>query len=130
MPSGAERFPTFNPALATIVAVQNAEFPAVVTSFPHTFIVGQYLKFVVPPEYGMIQLNGLTGLIVEVPSASSVRIDINTTGFDTWILPVAPLQSAQAVPAGQVATQFYGANVNILSPLPTFPPYPNPSPPA
>lgn len=128
MPNGAERFPTFNPALATISAVQNAVVPAVVTSFPHTFIVGQYVKFLVPEEYGMTQLNGLTGLILEVPSASAIFIDIDTSMFDAFVVPAVPLQSAQVIPTGQLATQFYGATVNITASIPPFPPYPNPSP--
>ena len=114
MPSGAERFPTFNPALATIDAIQQAETPTVVTSFPHTFTVGQYLNFVIPAEYGMTQLNGKTGLIVEIPSASSVRINIDTTSFDAFVVPGVPLQSAQAIPSGEVATTFYCAFRNVL----------------
>lgn len=124
---GALRFPTFNPAMATITGIQQATKPFVVTSFPHTFIVGQYIKFVIPQEYGMIQLNGLTGLITEVPTASAFQINIDTTQFDAFSVPGVPQQSAQAVPAGQLATQFYGTNVNILFNT-EYPPYPNPSP--
>lgn len=128
MASGAERFPTFNPALATIDAIQQAELPFVVTSFAHTFITGQYIRFLIPDEYGMTQLNNKTALIVDVPTASSVQIDVNTSMFDAFVVPVAPLQSAQAIPSGELATQFYGTNVNITASLPPFPPYPNPSP--
>ncbi len=128
MPSGAERFPTFNAALATIDAIQNAIEPFVVTSFPHTFITGQYISFRIPQEYGMIQLNNITALIIDVPSASSVQINVDTTNFDVFVVPIVPLQSAQAVPSGELATQFYGPNVNVTAFLPPFPPYPNPSP--
>lgn len=128
MPSGAERFPTFNAALATIIAIQQAVEPFVVTSFPHTFIVGQYISFRIPQEYGMTQLDGKTALIINVPSASSVQVNIDTTNFDAFVVPMVPLQSAQAVPSGELATQFYGANVNITASIPPFPPYPNPSP--
>ena len=127
---GALRFPTFNPAMATITGVTKAVGCTVQTAFAHTFIIGQYVKFVIPPEYGMTQLNGLTGLIVFTSSAlpTFFRTDIDTTQFDTFVVPVAPTQSAQAVPSGEVATQFYGANVNITASIPPYPPYPNPSP--
>lgn len=128
MPSGAERFPTFNPALATIAALQQAELPFVVTSFPHTFITGQYVKFVIPEEYGMTQLNGISGLIIDIPTASSIQVDVNTSLFDAFVVPAVPLQSAQVIPTGELATQFYGATVNITASIPPFPPYPNPSP--
>ena len=130
MPSGAQQFPTFNPALATIVGITRAEKAVVQTSFAHTFIEGQYIAFVIPEEYGMTQLNGVTALITFVsPSLPTFfRTDVDTTMFDAFVVPVVQTQSAQAVPSGELATQFYGANVNITASIPPFPPYPNPSP--
>ena len=57
---GALQNPTFNPALATIVSISQATNATVQTDFPHTFIVGQYIKFIIPISYGMIQLNNMT----------------------------------------------------------------------
>ena len=126
---GALRFPTFNADLATIVNVTRNVGCTVQTDFPHTFITGQYVKFVIPQEYGMTQLNGLTGLIVFTSPVLPLffRTNIDSSKFDLFEVPPIPTQSAQAVPAGQLATQFYGANVNILENT-EFPPYPNPSP--
>jgi hypothetical protein len=124
---GALRYPTFNPSMATLAAVQQAVSPVVVTSFPNTFIQGQYVSFVIPQEYGMVQLNGLTGLITNIVSATGFQINIDTSRFDAFVTPAVPTQSAQAIPAGQLATQFYGTNVNILYNT-EYPPYPNPSP--
>ncbi|CAB4127796.1 hypothetical protein UFOVP97_42 [uncultured Caudovirales phage] len=124
---GALQNPTFNPALATIVSISQATNATVQTDFPHTFIVGQYIKFIIPISYGMIQLNNMTGLILSTGTGSSFFIiDIDTTGFDTFTVPANPQQSAQAIPTGELATQFYGANVNVLAT--PYPPYPNPSP--
>jgi hypothetical protein len=140
MPSGAERFPTFNPALATIIGIGDitdhlppfmGPIALVATSFATTFIRGQYVKFLIPAEYGMIQLNGRTGLILFVSNdPASFVVNIDVTNMDPFAVPAAPLQSAQAIPTGELATLFYGATVNIKSPLPPFPPYPNPSSPA
>lgn len=129
MTLGALRFPTFNPAMATITAIFKSENTLVQTSFPHTFIVGQYVRFFIPQEYGMTQLNGLTGLVLTVGNLPSnlFLTNIDSTNFDAFVVPVAPLQSAQVVPSGELATQFYGANVNILDNK-EYPPYPNPSP--
>lgn len=142
MPSGAEQFPTFNPALATITDIIDATdllppfmgpIAFITCTFAVTFIAGQYVKFFIPEEYGMVQLNGRTGLVLFVGTgiiANTFIVDIDVTEFDTFVVPVTPLQSAQVIPTGELATQFYGATVNITASLPPFPPYPNPSPPA
>ncbi len=116
MPSGAERFPTFTPALATITAITRAENAVVQTSFPHTFRVGEYVKLLVPREYGMTQMNNVTGLITFISAQlpDFFRTNINSTAFDAFVVPVNPLQSAQAVPSGEVATTLLGANKNVL----------------
>lgn len=116
MPSGAERFPTFTPALATIVAITNQQNAVVQTSFAHTFLAGEYVQFFIPAEYGMPQMNGVTGLITFVDSTlpTLFRTNVDTTQFDPFVVPAMPLQSAQAVPAGEVATTLLGANKNVL----------------
>ncbi len=128
MTLGALRFPTFNPAMATIIAVQRApDFTIVQTAFDNTFIEGLYIKFLIPEEYGMTQLNGLTGLIVNIDLPDLFTVNIDSINFDAFVVPAIPLQSAQAIPTGELATQFLGANVNILGNK-EYPPYPNPSP--
>jgi len=116
MPSGAELFPTFTPALATITGITRQQFAVVQTSFAHTFLVGQYIKFLIPAEYGMNQLNGKTGLITLVfPAFPDFFVtDIDSSLFDSFVVPAAPLQSAQAVPSGEVATTLLGATKNVL----------------
>lgn len=116
MPSGAERFPTFNPALATITLVSRAESAVVRTAFPHTFRVGDYVKFIIPREYGMTQLNNISGLIVATSEVlpDFFRVNVDTAQFDAFVVPMVPLQSAQVIPTGEVATTFYGAFRNVL----------------
>lgn len=111
---GAERFPTFVPSLATITAFERAENPSFVTAFANTFLVGEYVSFLIPQEYGMVQLNGKTALIIDRPNDVVVQVNIDTTNFDTFTVPLVPTQSAQAIPAGEVATTLLGANKNIL----------------
>ena len=114
MASGADPFPVFTPALATIDAIQNAQQPFVVTSFPHTFLTGESIRFIIPREFGMTQLNEVVANIIDVPTASSLQVDIDTTFFDTFVVPVNPLQCAQAVPVGENALMLTGAFRNVL----------------
>jgi len=115
MPSfGALRFPDFNPAMATITAITKDRFAKVTTAFAHTFGLGQYITFMIPPEYGMSQINGLTGVIVAIPTSSSFLVDIDTNAFDMFVVPVAPTQSAQALPSGELATTYLNATKNVL----------------
>lgn len=66
----------------------------------NTFIPGQLLKFFVPPDYGMIQINGQTGQILAV-SGSDFTIDIDTRLYDIFTTPISPKTSpATVTPAG------------------------------
>lgn len=115
MPSlGALPFPTFNPAMATIIAITKEKQATVTTAFPHTFGLGLYITFMIPQEYGMNQINGLTGSILSIPTTSSFVVNIDTTAFDTFVVPVFPIQSAQALPSGEIATTYLNATKNVL----------------
>jgi len=106
---------TYLPATPTIplallvVAVTNS-FPMQVTAqIPNldilptpanTYISGQLVRFSIPSSYGMFQLNGLTGKILNIIGLV-FYIDIDSTNFDVFTLP-APFQEQPATfaPAG------------------------------
>jgi len=78
----------------------------------------------------MGQLNNQVALILSTPTYPTdlLTINVNTTYYDQFVVPEGAQQSAQAIPVGELATQFYGPNVNVLYGT-EYPPYPNPSPP-
>jgi len=63
--------------------------PMVVTftdSIYNTYIVGMLVTLTVPPKYGMIQANELTGEILAINS-NQFTLNINSSGFDTFVIP-------------------------------------------
>jgi hypothetical protein len=108
------------PAVRDITAITNG-FPAMVTtSFPHSYLSGLIVRMVVPHIYGMYQINDIKGTI-QVVSDTAFNININTTTFDAFVIPMElvnqPLTNvAQAVPVGEVTAQLTQSFVNILTP--------------
>jgi|KBSSwiStaDraftv2_1062776.scaffolds.fasta_scaffold399463_2 hypothetical protein len=114
------RFPIFNPALALITAITrepNDQLPLpnanVQAAFPVTFLAGESVRMIVPDEYGMTQLNNKVVNIIFVDQEIFV-IDIDTSTFDAFTVPVAPTQLAQAIPVGENAFMLSGAFRNVL----------------
>ncbi len=81
-------------------------YPMVVTitnSIYNTYIVGMLVTLTVPPRYGMIQANELTGQILKI-SGNDFTLDINASNFDTFVIPAPsfppPSRPASLAPAG------------------------------
>ena len=102
--------PQFQPAMRVITAITNG-FPAVVTtSFAHNYHTGLIVRLDIPEEYGMSQANQLFGPIIRI-DATNFTIEIDTTKFDPFLVPVPALifTQPQAVPIAEVAPLLYQA---------------------
>lgn len=112
----ATAFPVFKPAMR-IVSDITQDFPALVTTtFNHLYIDGIVLRLIVPPGYGMVEANGLFGVIL-VQSPTTFTIDIETTYFNPFTIPVTSpydLQYAQCVPFGEINSTLLAAYQNVL----------------
>jgi hypothetical protein len=117
---GAIQNPSYLPAVRDVIAITNA-FPAsVTTSFDHNYLSGLIVRMIVPGEYGMFQINKIKGSIT-VTSPTTFTIPINTTNFDTFVVPTEQPQQplgnvAQAVPVGEDSDQLDQSFVNVLTP--------------
>lgn len=140
------RFPTIQKAIRTITAITNDTTALITTDIPHQYVTGQIVRIVIPLDFGgvnnattqmnqysfgMVQINGKLGTILSIPTTTTFTVDIDTTNFDTFVLPPpivfpfgppAALSYAQVVPVGEINSQFNAATQNVL-------PYPNPYPP-
>lgn len=81
------------------------------------FVVGNEVLFSIPKQWGIQQLNNLTGLISAITS-NTFTVNINSQFFDPFVTPVVVLpvviDPAQVMPAGN---QNYGTlTSNILEP--------------
>ena len=116
IPSFAYRFPIFQPAMRVISAISNS-FPAIITTvFNHQYVSGLIVRIDIPPGLGMQQINQQFGPIT-VTSDTTFTIPIDTTSYDSFILPVnfpPPYQDAQCVPIGEISSIIYAATQNVL----------------
>lgn len=103
-------YPQFQPAMRIITAITNG-YPAVVTTnINHNYQTGLVVRLDIPEDYGMVQANKLFGPIMRI-DATSFSIEIDTTNFDPFTVPVSALllNIAQAVPVAEDASIVYQA---------------------
>lgn len=102
------RLPPLNsvePSALFVTGVTKATSAVVSLSVAHSYVVGQLVHFSVPASFGMVELNGLTGMITAV-GTYTVTVDINSSSFSTFafpasaLVPTTPLFATMA-PAGQ-----------------------------
>lgn len=104
-----------------LIAAITKSYPAqVTTTFAHQYLDGTIVRLDIPPADGMQQINGKTFPIV-VTSPTTFTIPEDTTNFDTFAIPVAPIPSytntcAMVIPVGEVNSTLAAATVNTLNP--------------
>jgi hypothetical protein len=99
-----------------VTAITNGLPASVTTSFAHGYASGLIVRIVVPLGFGMQEINDLFGSII-VTGITTFDIDIDTTNFNAFTVPVTPpasLQYAQAVPIGEINSTVYLATKNVL----------------
>jgi len=94
----------FYPNSYLITAITNATNATITTSVDHTLTVGQKIRVLVPQVYGMYQINGTAADIVSLPATNSMVVDVDTTTFDAFSVPISTnITPAQLIPIGQAA---------------------------
>lgn len=115
---------TYTPFLCDISAVNTGQTTTITTTLPHGFVIGNEVQFIIPDEWGIIQLDEQVGYISSIPTASSFVVDIDSSGFDQFINPSTPphvvIDPAQVVPIGDSNTGQYAPGGTL--PVPNVPP--------
>ena len=74
----------------TLVTLIDAVYPfATVTP---NYVVGQLIRFVIPPGVGCRQLNEVSAYVISLVSANQVEIGLDSNGFDAFISNSLPNQ--------------------------------------
>lgn len=114
---GSIQEPVYKPAVRTITAITKSPRALVTTSFDHGYISGTIVRIIVPNNFGMTQINNLSGTI-QVTSPTQFEIDIDTQLFDDFVVPSYNPghngTSAQSVPIGEVNEMLRAALKNVL----------------
>lgn len=85
--------------------ISQAANAVILPTVTHGYTVGQKVRFQIPEEFGMVELNGLTGTVIAVDlTVNSFTVDIDTSGFTAYAWPLsaaAPFTPAQIIPVGE-----------------------------
>lgn len=76
----------FVPSRFNISAITLGQLTTVETSVANNFVVGQEVRFIIPPSFGTRQLNNLSGILVAINSTTEFVVNINSYNMDTFVL--------------------------------------------
>lgn len=105
-----------NLIVRTIASITNANPMVLTTTQDHGYVAGMMVTFLIPIQFGMVELNGLNVQVISLTS-DTLTINLDAKGFTPFAYP-SPLPSAYTLPS--VIPNSSGP---YLSPLPL--PYSN-----
>lgn len=83
-------------SISAISTVTNGGLPStmqVTTTNPNQFALGQLVRFLIPPGWGIIQLNNQLGFITQIVSSTVFVVNIDPTNFNAFTTPGAPFST-------------------------------------
>jgi len=107
----------FEPNLRYISAITSSGASSVIkTTVTNDYAIGQLVRIHVGPEYGMHEMDTLTGKITAVDSsANTVTVNIDSSGFTAFAFPTAiQATNASFTPAHMVAIAEDGTYPNAV----------------
>ena len=73
------------------------------TTVNPNYVVGQLVRFIIPPLYGTRQLNQQTGYVISLPSSTQVEVDIDSALYDAFVSsPTGSASVAQISAIGDI----------------------------
>lgn len=75
----------YQPSQFVISAVTLGATTTVTTTQDNNYVVGQLVRFIIPPTFGCRGLNGQLGFVLSIPSSNQVVVDINSNGMDAYV---------------------------------------------
>ena|ERR1017187_5371242 len=86
-----------NLLVKTIASITNANPMVVTTTFPHHYVAGMMVGFLIPTAFGMVQLNDVVAQVLSITN-TTLTINLNSTNFYIFSYP-NPLPSAFTPPS-------------------------------
>lgn len=73
------------PQRFVISGVTRGEMTTVTTALDHNYVIGQEIRILIPPSFGIRQLNEKKGYVVSIPSDNQVILNIDSNYMDAFI---------------------------------------------
>jgi hypothetical protein len=80
-----------------IESISNSYPMIVTTTIDHKYVAGMMVRFLIPSQFGMVELNELLGQVLSLTN-DQLAIDIDSTNFSVFSYPVS-LPSAYTQPS-------------------------------
>lgn len=109
----AQQFPVFQPAMRIITGITNGYPCTITTSFDNSYVTGTIVRIDIPVGFGMQQLNQQTAPITVINS-TQFTIPIDTTFYDTFVVPAGNKQYAQSIAMAENNDILTAAVQNVL----------------
>lgn len=75
------------------------------------YVIGQEIRFIIPPEYGCRQLNQKKGFVISIPALDQVEIAIDSSrNVDAFVNANSLTEVAQIVAIGNINTGVLNSN--------------------
>lgn len=114
-------FYKFYPRTRYITNITQAAQAVITMSVSNNYALGQKVRLSVPAEFGMVEMNGLSGTIVARTlsnTVNSITVDIDSTAFTAFSFPLTtgtPFTPAQVSIFGENTAASIAGGVDILS---------------
>lgn len=107
---------TYIPFTCDISSIAQGATTTITTAINHGFIVGNSVQFVIPPQYGMRQLDKMVGYVLSFTS-NTITVNIDSTLFDAFVIPIPAFSiivfdPAQVLPVGDANTGYVTPDVS------------------
>lgn len=75
----------YQPSRFVISTIVLGSTTVVTTVTDLNYVIGQLVRLIIPPTFGIRQLNEQQGYVIEIVSAIQVRLDIDSRGMDAFV---------------------------------------------
>jgi hypothetical protein len=75
----------YQPSRFVISNITRGQTTTVTTTQDTNYVIGQLIRFIIPPSYGIRQLNEQEGYVIAIPSSNQVTVNIDSTQMDAFI---------------------------------------------
>lgn len=99
----------YKPSRFVISAITLGQTTIVTTTIDMNYVIGQLVRFIIPPSFGTRQLNEQEGYVIAIPASNQVEVDISSAFMDNFISSSATTQ-AQILAIGDVNSGVTNSN--------------------
>ena len=98
----------YQPRRFVISAITLGVTTTVTTTLDMDYVIGQLVRLIIPPSYGIRQLNEAQGYVIAIPASNQVTLNINSQGMDAFKTSTATTK-AQILAIGDINSGYASA---------------------